>query len=544
MLALLSEAVDYPTLSALNPHLPLETEEVEQPVKPEDDWEWDITSDDEKEQAQQDYQAAIERRKEYEEALKAHQQSPEFLAAPQKLTKTVRDLERRGLLQYDAQAKRYDLHPVVRGTAAGRLQEEEKEHYGQRVVHHFSRQAHNPYAEAETLEDLRDGLHVVRTLLQMGRYQQAWDTFSGDLSLALSVNLEAYAEELSILRPFFPNDWATLPSSVEETDASDLANNAGTSLYLTGERKEALAAYSASLLARLRRASWGLVIQSLRNISLLLSSAEEERCILLALTIAELTDDKEELFSVRLSRFWQLSRTGQWEAAEAMWQLLDPMGRDWSRYGYSPGDAERGYALFRFWRGDLTEEHLTRAEQLAKSGKSRLIIRTLYLLRGQWLLEQGQWALAADSLREAVRMAREVGRTNSEAETWLTLAKFHLHQLTDARHEAEQFSKAGDVAHRALAELWLAIGDTDEAKKHAVAAYESAWGDGEPYVSRYELNKARALLEQLGVDIPKLQSYDPSKAEKFAWEDELVAAIEKLRAEKKAENTAKTVEEE
>ena len=69
-------------------------------------------------------------------------------------------------------------------------------------------------------------------------------------------------------------------------------------------------------------------------------------------------------------------------------------------------------------------------------------------------------------------------------------------------------------------------------------------GDGEPYVLRYGLNKAHALLEQLGVDIPKLQSYDPSKAEKFAWEDELAAAIEKLRAEKKAKNTAKTVEEE
>lgn len=220
------------------------------------------------------------------------------------------------------------------------------------------------------------------------------------------------------------------------------------------------------------------------------------------------------------------------------------MGRDWPRGVYIPGDAECDYAKFRFWRGDLTEEHLTRAEQLAKAGKSRIIIRSLHLLRGQWQLEQGQWVLAADSLHEAVRMAREIGQNDTTAETGLALAKFHLHQLPYARHKAEQFSRAGVVAHRALAELWLAIGDTDEAKKHAVAAYESAWDDGEPYVSRYELNKASALLEQLGVDIPKLQPYDPSKAEKFAWEDELVAAIEKLQAEKKAENTPKMVEEE
>ena len=179
MLALLSEAVIIPP-STPSIHTCLRNrKKCKQPVRPEDGRWWNRMSDDEKEQAQQDYQAAVERRKEYEEALKARLQSSEFLAAPQKLAKTVRDLERRGLLQYDAQAKRYDLHPVVRGIAAGRLREEEKEHYGQRVVDHFSRQAHNPYVEAETLEDLRDGLHVVRTLLQMGRYQQAWDTLLG-----------------------------------------------------------------------------------------------------------------------------------------------------------------------------------------------------------------------------------------------------------------------------------------------------------------------------------------------------------------------------
>ena len=86
-LALLSESVDYPTLSAFNPHEPPE---------------------------------------------------------PQELIRTVRDLERRGLLQYDAQVKRYDLHPVVRGIAVGRLGQEEKERYGQCVVDHFSQKPHSP----------------------------------------------------------------------------------------------------------------------------------------------------------------------------------------------------------------------------------------------------------------------------------------------------------------------------------------------------------------------------------------------------------------
>lgn len=71
---------------------------------------------------------------------------------------------------------------------------------------------------------------------------------------------------------------------------------------------------------------------------------------------------------------------------------------------------------------------------------------------------------------------------------------------------------------------------------HALEAYTWAWADGEPYVHRYELNKARALLEKPGAEIPNLPPYDPAKDEKLPWEDDVAAAIEKLRAKKEAED--------
>ncbi|HSE16371.1 MAG TPA: hypothetical protein VLB46_04935 [Pyrinomonadaceae bacterium] len=208
------------------------------------------------------YELALQSRKEYEQAVESRLQSPEFLAAPQELTKTVRDLERRGLLQYDAQTKRHDLHPVVRGIAAGGLRPEERENYGQRVVDYFSGQSHNPYEQAETIEDLRNALQVVRTLLQMGRYQQAYDAYSNDLILALDINLEAYTEQLSILRLFFPRGWSNRPEQVSELAASNLTNMAAGSLDDIGESEEA-------------------VLQSLYNLSLALASlnrfAKQER---------------------------------------------------------------------------------------------------------------------------------------------------------------------------------------------------------------------------------------------------------------------------
>lgn len=545
ILALLSESVDYPTLSAFNPHLPPEPEEVKKPEKPEDTWRWEIISNKEKGRAQKSYQSALQRHREYEEALIARRRSPEFRGAPEELAKTVGDLERRGLLQYDAQAKRYDLHPVVRGIAAGGLRQEEREYYGQRVVDHFSQQAHSPYEEAETLDDLRDSIQIVRTQLQMGNYVEAYYLFNTDLKEALFFNLEAYAEGLSILRPFFRQGWAALPEDLGEIEAAYLVSHAAYLLLETGELKEALIAYGVSLLATLQEEKWREVRAILSNIARTLSDqnrlAKEESSYRFTLDVATLDGDEEGIFIARRGLFSHLAKIGQWEDAEAMWQLLDPMGRNWSRISYRPGNAESLYCRFRFWRGDLREEHLVQAEQLATVGKNRNTIRYLHQLRGEWQLEQGQWALAADSLHEAVRMAREVGQSEAKAEAQLALAKFHLNQLPDPRHEAEQLAQAKAPAHRVLADLWLAIGDAEQAKKHAIAAYKWAWADGEPYVHRYELNKARAQLEMLGAEMPRLLPYDPAKDEKLPWEDKLTAAIEKLRVEKEA---AKTSEEE
>ena len=539
-LALVSAAVDYPTLSALNPHLPPEPEEVKEPPDPETSLRWKRMSEAEKRQAQQEYQAVLQRRKEYEQAIKTRRQSPAFLAAPQALTITVRDLERRGLLQYDAEVKRHDLHPVVRGIAAGGLLPEEKNRYGQRVVDHFSHQAHSPYRKAETLEDFRYGLHLIRALLHMDRQQEAYNAFYGEFSAALRENVEAYVELLSLIRPLFAQGWGTLPDGLEESASVKLAEVAATSLYCIGANDEALRATAAAVPVHVRQKRWSDVCRNLMAIAIIhgdqLRLAKDERLRLLLLDLATVIDDKALLIDARVCRFIQLARMGQWENAEGTWRLLPPRDGNWPDRSYDRGYVELSYAFFSLWSGVLTEECLAVADRLVKEKKARRDLRSLLGLRGEWQLAQGQWALAADSLREAVRMAREVGLTDTAAENQFALARLHLRQLPNARREAEQLARAKIPAHRTLADLWLAIGDYKEATKHAVLAYKWAWGDGEPYVFRYELNKARALLEKLGAEVPKLPPYNPAADEELPWEDEVAAVIEGLRAEKEAKN--------
>lgn len=462
---------------------------------------------------------------------------------PRELQEIIRDLERRGLLQYDRQARRYDLHPVVRGVASGGLGSEETKRYGQRVVDHFSEQAHSPYEQAETLEDLAVGLHVVRGLLRMGRLEAAYSAYRGDLSYALLFNLEAFSEVLALLRPFFEGGWDQFVEGLEDHAQSYLANEAAIALQKSGEPDRALDAYGASIRARLRQKFWPDLCTTLSNVGTLLRAqnrmARSEHQFALALDLATLIDDRESLFSFRLDNFFALASRGQWAEAEALWNLIQPMGRAWGRARYRPGDAESLHAWVKFWRGDLREEHLLEAERLAREGKSRATLRDLHGLRGDWRFEQGAWALAAESYEEAVRMAREVGQTDETSETRLSLAKYHLGQLAEPRQEAERLARLRRTAPRALAELWLAIGEKERAEEYALDAYKAAWADGEPYVWRYALDRSRELLEKLGVEVPDLPPYDPGRDEKLPWEEEVVAVIEALRTERASQNAKK-----
>lgn len=541
-LALLSEAVDYETLKALNPHLPLEPKEVEKPLPPKSGLR-ELMNEKQKADRQKKYEAALANWKTYEQAFKAWQDSIEVRTAPAKLRETVKDLEQRGLLQYEVRERRHDLHPVVRGVAAGGMNAEDKQRYGQRVVDHFSAQPHSPYEQAQSLEDLTAGLHIVRTLLKLGHFQQAADAYRAGLSDALYVNLEAYTEVLSLLRPFFSAGWDALPKEVTALDASYLSNNAAIALHYRGERNEALAAFGATLRSHVSLQEWALACLCLRNISRNLADenllAKALRMDALALALATSLDETENLFMSRCNLFDNQLRLGQWQAAEATWQLLDPMGRNWSRAVYRQGDVEEDFARGQFWQGCLQEEHLMAATILAEQDNNRPALRALHQLRGAWRLAQQDWIQAAASFQEAVRMARERRLVDEVSETGLALAKTHLGQLDDPQQEAWRLAQLRNPAHRTLTLLWLAIGDFDQARHHALAAYHWAWAEGEPYLNRYELTQTTTLLQQMNVPIPTLPPYDPAKDEPFPWEAEVRAAIEKLRAKKEKENEEK-----
>jgi hypothetical protein len=447
-------------------------------------------------------------------------------------------MERRGLLQYDRHVDRYDLHPVVRGYASGSLRDEDRDRFGQRAVDYFSQQPQDPFKRAETLDDVRNGLLLVRILLQIGRKQEAFVAYKGELSQALTFNLEASAEVVSLLRPFFTQDWTSPSAGINDRNFSYLATDAAIAFSNLGQLGQSLAVHEAALKVDLKGGYSKYLLNDLEHVAGIFARqnrlARYDKCLLLALELSELIGQEELLFLARLHRFQQLSMIGQWVDAKAVWQALDPMGRHWSRILYRPGEAEEVYARSQFWQRRLTEDLLTHAEDLASSGRNRPSIRSLYALRGEWQLERHEWAPAVESLQEAIRMTREAGQNDTQLETQLALAQLQLGRLPAAHQEATSLSNRRDPAHLALAELWYAMGESGRAAEHALAAYLWAWADGEPHVHRYELARSTALLNLLNTKTPRLPVFDPADGQQLAYENQIRAAIRKLRAERTA----------
>ena len=244
-LALLLGGVDREAIEALNPHRPPEPEEVDEPDKLEDEWDWVDLDDDEKAGRRSQYE---QRQTEYATYLKAHSdwlKSPTMKDAPKQLAATLRDLQQRGLLQMgDGAQPKYDLHPVVRGIVSAALAAEDTQQLGQLVVDHFSQRSHSPYEQAENLQDLADGFHVVRTLLRMGRNGQALDAWFGDLSDATFFNVMAYDEVLALLKPCFSQGWLPLPG-LHDSECSCLLNDVAVALNATGLHEQAIQLFGA-----------------------------------------------------------------------------------------------------------------------------------------------------------------------------------------------------------------------------------------------------------------------------------------------------------
>ena len=362
------------------------------------------------------------------------------------LSDTILELERSGLLQYDDVRKVYDLHPVVRHVVVDGMAKDDKEGLGQRVADYFSQAPHDPFENARSLEDVLDGLRVVRALLVSGQIKRAYDFYYGGLANALAFNMHAAAEALALIRPLFAKGWASPPVGLQGTNASNISNNAGMALQDLGQLSEAKAAFGAAVQAGVHERNWNHSSIYVCNLARLFPLSTRVRLVSLAEELASILGDEDHIFLVRLDKFFLKAYMGLSAEADDIWEGLARPPTDLAHY--RPGDAEYFYALHLFWKGQLLAEHIEKAKRQARLRPSHYMVQVLKL-EGGWHLEQKNWALAATCLEEALALAGHAD-IDSVLETRLATARLHLSRLGTPEKEFLRLGKRPAPAHRYL----------------------------------------------------------------------------------------------
>lgn len=525
-LALISESADYETLLELNPRLPGRPEE----VYPPSEWLLDIA---ELVDVYNKEKLAYET---YQKELVRWRSSPDFAEAEKFLQEAIQDLTSRGLLQSDYEARKYDLHPVVRGYAISVIAPERRDGVAQPVVDHFSTRQDVRSDLAQNLNDLKNGLQVVRTLLHLGRFEQAADAIAS-LSGALFWSLEAFDVYLSLVHPLFPNSWLQAPRGIERDTLSWLWNNTGLALWALKRYKEATECFQLALLVAVDLDDANGVLVKLRNLAGTAQDAMQfhdlERLDEIVHAATEILGNVQDLALRSLHRSEHKCTMGDFESAKRYWLQFDALPRPTSRSLYRNGYGEYCLARLHLFQATVDDALLSKIDELAKEGNSRGIIRSVAWLRGEWNLALGNWGKAAEFFDEHIRMTREVNLVASWEEARLALAQLKLGESHPFSDTADRIASVDDPPHAALAELYLALGEFEKARKCVYAAYVEAWSAGPPYVCWRTLEQCRRIYEALGDPEPKLPHFDPKTVQPFSFEAKLSAYLEKKAEEKR-----------
>lgn len=542
-------ALHYDTLAAFNPYLPSQPIE---PQKPNDEadrlayWRDKLNDpDDYKERIQ--IQSEIKRiEAKVENALTTYRKSRIYRYYQQELNNyekkahetrgnfhsVLAELENRGLLQWDRINNLYDLHPVVRRYAFEALTTEDQKGAFDRIRDYFAAQIPENLEDIHDISQLNQSLEIYHALIGAGRLDDAAAFYEERLGSVLKDNLATYHPIIELLTPLFVDGLDALPRVTDLRLKSACLNDLASVLKYIGQNERALNLKGVMLKLDLEREDFSDLGVSLLNYGLSLSDdaqlARAHHEFSLALELAEAVGDDNGLAMAHLRLFESYIDMGDWASAEAHYKAFNAKPLI-NQYAFWQGYAECKYAYMQILCGLDGIAALDRAEVFIRQFQNSLG-RILQGLRGAVALQAGEFEKAILYFNEVITRSRVAG-INFD---YLLNNLAYIHAAQGRRDEAlALLEETENKPAGSAAEVYWTLGDREQARNYALEAYEDAWADGPPYISWWELERAKKVLDDLGEPYPDMPPFDPAKIEPIPYEDEIRALIEKLKAEKK-----------
>jgi len=457
--------------------------------------------------------------------------SPEYRAAVSALDAALKDLENRGLLQWDRTRNTYDLHPVIRSHAFDQLEAQDRVQAFERVRDHFERLPPENTEEATELSEIRNAIQIYRALVGAGQFDRGAEFYRLHLATALLSSIAAYSTVVELLAPLFRDGFEYPPELADKREQKYLLAHAGVALAELGREAEAFQAKSAQMRLALEQKDWPFFVNALHGYSKFLEGRNKLAASFqvgeilgeLALEAGSVEAVTRRLFDIMVN--WVVR--GQWAEAEVAYQKFTARPTPARPY-YRIGTAEVWLCWLRFQQGTLRQKDLEEALAVAAQAKNAFGQRMLHEVWAEFALQENDPANSAQAAERALAIARKGGAPALYAQGCLARAL----AMQGRYSEAQRLIEETQVPLIDAAEIYSQLGDKEKAKEFGLRAYKWAWADGPPHIHWWELERSKRLLAQLGVPEPKLPPFDPSKVEPIPFEAEIRAAIEKLKGEK------------
>lgn len=399
----------------------------------------------------------------------------------------LEELENRGLLFFDREHRRYDLHPIVRSYCYDRLRDKKGVH--SQLRDYF---ASVPEPDRiESIDDLQPVIELYHHTVNSGRYYEAAELLRDRLTQQIYFQFGAYNQVVELMKALFPRGEKNPPAFEREDAQAWCFNTLANAYSLSGQPRHAVPLVEMAV-------AIGEKMGDKRNLAIGLGNLADDQLKIGDLESAESNlrreakifeeiDNRKDLdvpFSI-LGRI--LNYIGRYKESEEFLSKTVAISREFKSIQYE-GVANAYRSLRALLMDDPKEalkcanNALEFANQFAKeSSPVEADFCWAYWLIGASHLAKGDLEDAEKHLNEAIQRDRKINLVEIEAAILLEFAKLRRLQKRDeeslklASEALEIANRCGHILQQAdihlfLAEFYKDAGDIEKAKEHAETA--------------------------------------------------------------------------